>query len=95
MRASKEMAPAVLEHPGARTMKGGFMIDPILPHHDPEERERRRKKTRMLLGVLVGSCAGCGASGLDEDLVPVEDGHLAFFPGDELCRSCAVAHGVL
>ncbi len=71
------------------------MAEPILPHHPPEERDRRRKKTKMLLTLLVGSCAGCGRSGLDVDLLPVEDGHLLFFAGDEVCDECADKHGVL
>ncbi len=61
----------------------------------PDPEDPRRRRARMLVCLLVGSCAGCGRSGLDHDLYPVADDHLTFFAGDELCRFCAARHGVL
>jgi hypothetical protein len=45
-------------------------------------------------GRLRG-CAGCGDHFTGRDLFEVGDDHLTFFGGDELCRPCAVKHGVL
>ena len=39
--------------------------------------------------------AGCGDHFTGRDLFEVGDDHLTFFGGDELCRPCAVKHGVL
>jgi hypothetical protein len=41
------------------------------------------------------TCAGCNDRFLGQDLIEVGDDHLTFFEGDELCRPCARAHGVL
>ncbi len=40
-------------------------------------------------------CAGCSGRFRGRDLVDVGDDSLVFFEGDELCRPCARAHGVL
>ncbi|MDP8952336.1 MAG: SWIM zinc finger family protein [Actinomycetota bacterium] len=42
----------------------------------------------------TGRCDGCGGRFPRRDLFEVGD-HLTFFEGDELCRPCALAHGVL
>ncbi len=47
-------------------------------------------KARRLRG-----CASCGGRFLGRDLFAVMEDHMTFFEGDELCRSCAVRHGVL
>ncbi len=47
-------------------------------------------KARRLRG-----CASCGGRFSGRDLFAVGEDHLTFFEGDELCRSCAVRHGVL
>jgi hypothetical protein len=41
-----------------------------------------------------GECAGCSKKVRHRDLYPVPEDHLTFFEGDELCLSCACAHGV-
>ena len=46
-------------------------------------------KTRRLRG-----CASCGGRFSGRDLVTVEEEHMTFFEGDELCRSCGVRHCV-
>ena len=45
----------------------------------------------------VGHCADCNHRHLRRDLIEVTEDHesLTWFPGDELCRSCAMAHGIL
>ena len=43
----------------------------------------------------TGRCDGCGGRFPRRELFEVEEGHLTFFEGDELCRPCAVRHGVL
>jgi SWIM zinc finger len=43
----------------------------------------------------TGRCGGCGGRFPRRDLFEVEEGHLTFFEGDELCRPCARCHGVL
>ncbi len=43
----------------------------------------------------TGRCDGCGGRFPRRDLFEVGDDHLTFFEGDELCRPCARAHGVL
>lgn len=40
------------------------------------------------------ACSGCRGRFVGRDLIEVGDDHLAFFEGDELCRSCARDHGV-
>ena len=40
-------------------------------------------------------CASCGDRFAGRELVDVGDDHLTFFEGDDLCRGCAAAHGVL
>ena len=42
-------------------------------------------------------CIGCGGRFESRELVEVTEDReaLAWFPGDELCRKCACAHGVL
>ena len=42
-----------------------------------------------------GVCDGCGERAWRRDLFEVGDDHPTFFEGDDLCRSCARAHGVL
>ena len=42
-----------------------------------------------------GVCDGCGERAWRRDLFEVGDDNLTFFEGDELCRPCARAHGVL
>jgi hypothetical protein len=42
-----------------------------------------------------GLCDGCGERVWRRDLVEVDPDSLTFFEGDELCRPCARAHGVL
>ncbi len=56
---------------------------------DPE------RTAKMLARVLAGGCVACGVSGMHAELHPVPEDHLTFFGGDELCRTCALAHGVL
>ncbi len=41
------------------------------------------------------TCADCNQRHLRRDLYEVSDDHLTFFEGDELCRQCALGHGVL
>ncbi len=43
------------------------------------------------------TCAECNSRFLRRDLVEVTEDHesLTWFVGDELCRSCAIGHGVL
>ncbi len=44
----------------------------------------------------TGRCDGCGERFPRRDMYEVGDElHLTFFEGDELCRPCARAHGVL
>ena len=43
----------------------------------------------------TGRCDGCGGRFPRRDMYEVGDDHLTFFEGDELCRPCARAHGVL
>ena len=40
-------------------------------------------------------CDGCGSRFPRRDMYEVEEGHLTFFEGDELCHPCAIHHGVL
>ena len=40
-------------------------------------------------------CDGCGGRFPRRDMYEVGDDHLTFFEGDELCRPCAIHHGVL
>ena len=42
-------------------------------------------------------CAGCGARFPRREIVEVHEDHenLTWFVGDELCRSCGIAHGIL
>jgi hypothetical protein len=54
-----------------------------------------RKRGERMARILAGSCADCGASGLEVALYSVPDDHLTFFAGDELCEDCAGNHGVL
>jgi hypothetical protein len=42
-----------------------------------------------------GECAGCGRTIRYRDLHEVGDDNLTFFEGDEVCESCAIAHGIL
>ncbi len=42
-----------------------------------------------------GACAGCGRMVRYRDLHEVGDDNLTFFEGDEVCESCALAHGIL
>ncbi len=42
-----------------------------------------------------GVCDGCGERAWRRGLFEVGDDHLTFFAGDDLCRPCARAHGVL
>ena len=43
----------------------------------------------------VSRCDGCGERFPRRDLFEVGDDNLTFFEGDELCRPCAIHHGVL
>jgi hypothetical protein len=43
----------------------------------------------------TGRCDGCGERFPRRDMYEVGDDHLTFFEGDELCRPCALRHGVL
>ncbi len=43
----------------------------------------------------TGRCDGCGERAWRRDLFEVGGDNLTFFEGDELCRPCAIAHGVL
>ncbi len=47
------------------------------------------------VGKCTGVCDGCGERVWRRDLFEVGDDNLTFFEGDELCRPCARAHGVL
>ena len=49
--------------------------------------KRRAKKS--------AACDGCSGVFPRRDLFEVGDDHLTFFEGDELCRECALDHGVL
>ena len=40
-------------------------------------------------------CAGCSGRFSGHDLVEVDSCSLTFFEGDQLCRPCAIHHGVL
>ena len=40
-------------------------------------------------------CDGCGERFPRRDMYEVEADHLTFFEGDELCRPCAIHHGIL
>ena len=42
-------------------------------------------------------CSGCGSRFRHRDLFEVTEDHesLTHFPGDPLCRDCALAHGIL
>jgi hypothetical protein len=40
-------------------------------------------------------CAGCGGRYMGRELYEVPEGNLTFFEGQELCRECALSHGVV
>jgi hypothetical protein len=50
-----------------------------------------------IVHAKVGHCADCNRRHLRRDLVEVTEDHdsLTWFVGDELCRQCAMAHGIL
>ena len=62
---------------------------------DPEDRRDLEHISKTVARMLIGSCVDCGVSGRDAVLYPVDDDHLTFFSGDELCGRCAKNHGVL
>lgn len=53
-----------------------------------DQKSEDRKKAELYARCLLGACAGCGTSGFDADLSPVEEGDLTYFAGDELCPEC-------
>ena len=67
------------------------------PEKQPDDLEHVSEITERVLYPVtkLRSCAGCRGRFQGRDLSEVGDGHLTFFEGDELCRSCARNHGVL
>ena len=76
------------------------LIDPRIAQDD------RRSDLEHVGGITVRAvlpttklrqCAGCGGRFMGRDLFEVTEDHesLTHFPGDPLCRDCAVAHGIL
>ncbi len=64
------------------------------------DHEHRGGRCKHVLALRIfkartGTCAGCGERHRHRDMYEVPDDHLTFFEGDELCRACAHAHGVL
>jgi SWIM zinc finger len=62
--------------------------------------ERRGATCKHIVAATIaraktGRCDGCGGRFPRRDMHEVGDDHLTFFEGDELCRPCAVRHGVL
>ncbi len=60
----------------------------------------RAGRCKHIIGARIfkartGTCAGCGERHRFRDMHEVGDDHLTFFEGDELCRRCAAAAGVL
>jgi hypothetical protein len=62
---------------------------------DPEDRRDLEHISTTVARMLIGSCVGCGVSGMEEVLYPVGEDNLTFFSGDDLCEKCAINHGVL
>jgi hypothetical protein len=76
------------------------LIDPRIAQDD------RRSDLEHVGGITVRAvlpttklrrCAGCGRRFMGWELHEVTEDHesLTHFPGDPLCRDCAVAHGIL
>ena len=64
------------------------------------DHEHRGGRCKHVLALRIfkaktGTCAGCGGLHRHRDMYEVEEGHLTFFEGDELCRQCARVTGVL
>ena len=51
----------------------------------------------VLATAKLRTCAGCGGRFTGREIYEVSEDHesLTWFPGDPLCESCALAHGVL
>lgn len=52
-------------------------------------------RAAAIVNAKCRQCADCGGRFLGRDLSEVEDGHLTWFEGDELCRQCALSWGLL
>lgn len=63
---------------------------------DFEHREENCKHiyAAAIASAKSGSCAACSKKVRRRELREVGPDNLTFFEGDELCPSCAVAHGV-
>ncbi len=64
--------------------------------------EHRTQPCEHLIAAEIVSaksctCADCNNRSLGRDLIEVEEWHenLTWFVGDQLCRTCALGHGVL
>jgi hypothetical protein len=73
----------------------------LRPERCPCEDHQRSGKTckhlyaAWTVKAKTAPCAGCGQRFRHRDLHPVPADHLTFFEADQLCESCARAHGVL
>lgn len=67
--------------------------------HDFRYREEPCKHlyAAEIVRTKSATCADCNRRFLRRDLIEVTEDHesLTWFPGDDLCRSCAFSHGVL
>ena len=79
-------------------IEGGVAWD---PYPDPEGRgddlEHVSEMTvRAVLPVTrLRLCADCGGRFRGRDLFEIPEDHLTFFEGQELCRECALGHGLV
>jgi hypothetical protein len=60
-----------------------------------QERPCEHVYAAQITSLKSGACAGCGRKVRFRNLHEVGDDNLTFFEGDEVCESCAMAHGVL
>jgi hypothetical protein len=71
------------------------------PYPDPEGRgddlEHVSEITvrAVLPATKLRPCAACGGRFRGRDLFEVPEDHLTFFEGQELCRECALGHGLV
>lgn len=68
-----------------------------LRHGEEEDFFCKHMFAASIFSAKSGECFGCGKIRLRRDLCEVMDFHesLTFFEGDQLCRDCAVNHGIL